>query len=221
MAWFVGAIVASAKADASPGGYFPTYMGKRLEAIRGLAALTDEEMAVLATLKDPTRPTGFGRIRRISGSLNQEALQVLLAIYQDANGIPKALSEYDLKKLHMAGLGSVLVTLKFLVKGATTVGLACPGNRSGLQVACVNNLALRAYWRSWGEQVDIQTLVLDRRTWSSWWRGLHTCWNIRSFSAKGICHMVKIWLRDIGWCSMWEPGYTLLMCSRSIICFAR
>jgi len=98
MAWFVGAIVASAKADASPGGYFPTYMGKRLEAIRGFAALTDEEMAVLAILK-PTGPTGFGRIRRVSGSLNQEALQVLLAIYQDANGIPKALSEYALDAL--------------------------------------------------------------------------------------------------------------------------
>ena len=63
---------------------------------RGLAALTDEEMAVLAILKDPTGPTGFGSIRRVSGSLNQEALQVLLAIYQDANGIPKALSEYAL-----------------------------------------------------------------------------------------------------------------------------
>ena len=85
---------------------------------RGLAALTDEEMAVLAILKDPTGPTGFGSIRRVSGSLNQEALQVLLAIYQDANGIPKALSEYALGILHMAGLGSVLVTLKFLVKGA-------------------------------------------------------------------------------------------------------
>lgn len=82
-------------------------MAARLKAVQALANISEAENGYLEHLKTGSAG-GYGRIRRIAGSMNELLVDVLLAQFYASGGLQKSLAEYGLGILHGQGLGSGL-----------------------------------------------------------------------------------------------------------------